>query len=102
MNDLKIDADHTVSVIEPANGSYYERAELQSYCVGGVKLYPIAEGWIVCNANGDELCLPYNGIVTCMLSDAKHNANARGTALCIQKAHIDLTNLFDTVEIITK
>lgn len=102
MNDLKVDANNNITVITPDNGEYYERAELQAHCVGGVKLYPTADAYIICNSDGDELCLPYNGVATCWLDDAKHNANARGTALKVQKEHIDLTKLFDKVEVVTK
>lgn len=100
MSDIKVDAAGNTTVITPANGSYYERSELQGYCLGGVKLYPAGDNYIICNADGDELCLPYNGLATCWLSDAKHNANARGVALRVSKANIDLTKLFDTVEVI--
>lgn len=100
MTDLKIDATGNMTVIAPQNGSYYERAELQSHCAGGVKLYPYGSMYIICNADGDELCLPYNGFVTILLIDAKHNANARGTALYVSKDNIDLTKLFDTVEVV--
>ena len=45
------------------------------------------------------LLLPFNGIATSWLIDAKHNANARGTALLVHKENIDLPKVLDRVEV---
>lgn len=99
MADLKVDANGNISVITPADGVSYTREELQSYCGGGIKLFPTESTFIIINIDGDMLLLPFNGIVTNWLIDSKHNANCRGTGLQIDKENIDLTKILDRVEV---
>lgn len=99
MSDIKVTAEGNMSRVEPMNGEYYERAELQSHCGGGIKLYRTNDKYIIWNANGEELALPYNGLATNWLYEAHYNwDNARGTALLVSADHIDPTKLLDTVE----
>lgn len=101
MSDIKVTSDGNMSLVEPTNGEYYERAELQGHCGGGIKLFFTNNKYIIWNANGEELGLLYNGIATNWLIQAKYQwDNVRGTALLVDAEHIDPTKLFDTVEIV--
>lgn len=99
LNDIKVSVNGIMSVITPADGVSYTRAELQSHCGGGIRLFPTEKYFIIVNIDGDMLLLPFNGIVTSWLIDAKHNANARGTALLVHKENIDLPKILDRVEV---
>ena len=101
-NDIKLTAEGYMSAISPQNCSYYEKAELQSHVMGGLRLFPVNDKYIIKNPDGEELGLPYNGLGTCWIIDAGYNDHARGTVLLVCKENIDLTKLFDSVEVAKK
>lgn len=101
--DQKLTVEQVYVDITPNNGQYYEKTELQGMVLGSLKLFPIDGGYIIINPDAKELGLPYNGLATCWLIDEGYNDNnAQGDVLRVTSEHIDLTKIYDSVEVAKK
>ena len=100
-NDLRIDADGFRQAIEPANGQYYTKEELQGYLQGGVLIFRLDNGdFLFANPDGETLRLPYNGEGTNILRDHGFKEyNARGTIVLADASRVDLSKLITNVEV---